>query len=57
VTSYSSHKGSGLVLPTPLVEAFYDGYDDQGDLFADGFNAGRFSSDASRELRGDGDSV
>lgn len=24
---------------TPLVEAFYDGYDDNGNLFADGFNA------------------
>jgi hypothetical protein len=30
--------GSGTVYTTPLVEEYFDGYDNQGNLFADGFN-------------------
>jgi len=30
--------GSGTVYTTPLIEEYFDGYDNQGNLFADGFN-------------------
>ncbi len=30
--------GSGTVMSTPLVEEYFDGYDNNGDLFFDGFN-------------------
>jgi hypothetical protein len=38
VVIFKDASGSGTVMTTPLVEEFFDGYDDQGDLFADGFN-------------------
>ncbi len=31
--------GSGHVMTTPLIEEFFDGYDNHGNLFADGFNS------------------
>ncbi|MGC1334209.1 MAG: hypothetical protein WA812_02405 [Candidatus Cybelea sp.] len=34
--------GSGTVYTTPLLEEYFDGYDNQGNLFADGFNDSGF---------------
>ncbi|HEY4433985.1 MAG TPA: hypothetical protein VGM99_06245 [Candidatus Cybelea sp.] len=31
--------GSGQIMTTPLIEAYFDGYDNHGNLFADGFNS------------------
>jgi hypothetical protein len=31
--------GSGTVITTPLIAEYFDGYDNQGNLFADGFNS------------------
>jgi len=41
VVIYKGAKGSGTVYKTPLDEEFFDGYDPQGDLFADGFTGNR----------------
>ncbi len=38
VLIYRNASGIPNVYATPLVEAFFDGYDNKGDLFADGFN-------------------
>ncbi len=33
-------KGAGTVISTPLAREYFDGYDNKGNLFADGFSAG-----------------
>jgi len=38
VVIYKNASGSGTVYTTPLAEEFFDGYDNQGNLFADGFS-------------------
>jgi hypothetical protein len=38
VVIYKNASGSGTVMPTPLASELFDGYDPDGDLFADGFN-------------------
>jgi hypothetical protein len=35
---FKNASGSGTVMTTPLAEEFFDGYDNQGNLFADGLN-------------------
>jgi hypothetical protein len=37
---YSNASGTGTLIPTPLAREFFDGYDDKGNLFFDGFTAG-----------------
>jgi hypothetical protein len=37
VVIYKNATGSGTVYSTPLVAEYFDGYDNQGNLFADGF--------------------
>jgi hypothetical protein len=39
VVIFKNASGSGTVYTTPLEEEFFDGYDNQGNLFADGFNS------------------
>jgi hypothetical protein len=39
VVIYKKAKGSGTAITTPLIEAFFDGYDAKGNLFVDGFNS------------------
>ena len=39
VVIFKNASGSGTVYTTPLVEEYFDGYDNQGNLFADGFNS------------------
>ena len=41
VVIFKNASGSGTVIPTPLDEEFFDGYDNQGNLFADGFIGAR----------------
>jgi hypothetical protein len=41
VIIFKNASGSGIVYNTPLDEEFFDGYDNQGNLFADGFTVGR----------------
>ena len=41
VVIYKNGSGSGTVYTTPLDEEFFDGYDNQGNLFADGFTGDR----------------
>jgi hypothetical protein len=41
VVIFKNASGSGKVYTTPLDEEFFDGYDDQGNLFADGFTGDR----------------
>ncbi|MGB8964715.1 MAG: hypothetical protein WCB99_03645, partial [Candidatus Cybelea sp.] len=36
---YKNATGSGTLIPTPLDAEFFDGYDNQGNLFADGFTS------------------
>ncbi len=38
VVIYKNATGSGTVMKTQLAEEFFNGYDPQGNLFADGFN-------------------
>jgi hypothetical protein len=38
VVIYKNATGSGTAYTTPLAEEFFDGYDNKGNLFADGFN-------------------
>lgn len=38
VIIYKNASGSGTVYKTPLTAEYFDGYDDSGNLFADGFN-------------------
>jgi hypothetical protein len=45
VVIYKGARGSGTVFPTGLGKEYFDGYDNQGNLFADGFTrirSGRF---------------
>jgi hypothetical protein len=42
VVIYKDASGSGTVMSTPLDQEFFDGYDNQGNLFADGFLGGYF---------------
>ena len=37
---YKNASGSGTVISTPLAREYFDGYDPDGDLFADGFTSG-----------------
>jgi hypothetical protein len=39
VVIYKNASGSGTAYATPLAEEFFDGYDNQGNLFADGFDS------------------
>jgi hypothetical protein len=39
VAIYKNARGSGAVYKTPLAAEYFDGYDNQGNLFADGFAA------------------
>jgi hypothetical protein len=41
VIIFKNASGSGTVYKTPLDEEFFDGYDPQGNLFADGFTGDR----------------
>ncbi|MGA7200347.1 MAG: hypothetical protein WBX26_00845 [Candidatus Cybelea sp.] len=41
VVIFKNASGSGTVYTTPLDEEFFDGYDSQGNLFADGFTGYR----------------
>ncbi len=50
VVIFKNASGSGTVYNTPLDEEFFDGYDNQGNLFADGFTGGRSSGFALVEL-------
>jgi hypothetical protein len=38
IVIFKNASGSGTVHTTPLVEEFFDGYDNKGNLFFDGFN-------------------
>jgi hypothetical protein len=38
VVIFTNASGSGTAYSTPLIEAFFDGYDKNGNLYADGFN-------------------
>jgi hypothetical protein len=40
VAIFKNASGSPKVYTTPLVEEFFDGYDNQGNLFADGYRSG-----------------
>jgi hypothetical protein len=41
VVIFRNASGTGAVYTTPLDEEFFDGYDNQGNLFADGFTSDR----------------
>ena len=41
VVIFKNASGSGTAYGTPLDEEFFDGYDNQGNLFADGFTGNR----------------
>ncbi|HEX4014831.1 MAG TPA: hypothetical protein VHX17_13220 [Candidatus Cybelea sp.] len=41
IVLYKNGSGSGTVYTTPLDEEFFNGYDNKGDLFADGFTGDR----------------
>jgi hypothetical protein len=41
IVIFKNASGSGTVYTTPLDEEFFDGYDSQGNLFADGFTGDR----------------
>ena len=41
VVIFKNASGSGTAYTTPLDEEFFDGYDNQGNLFADGFTGNR----------------
>jgi hypothetical protein len=40
VDLFEGANGTPTVLTTPLIEAFYDGFDKSGNLYVDGFNSG-----------------
>jgi hypothetical protein len=42
VVIYKNASGSGTVYKTPLASEYFDGYDNNGNLFADGFAGGTF---------------
>jgi hypothetical protein len=42
VVIFKNATGSGTAYTTPLDEEFFDGYDNQGNLFADGFTGDRY---------------
>jgi len=39
IVIFTGAKGSGTAISTPLIEAFFVGYDNAGNVFADGLNA------------------
>ena len=39
IVIFRDASGSGTVMTTPLSEEYFDGYDNNGNLFADGFNS------------------
>ena len=39
IVIFKNASGSGTVITTPLTGEYFDGYDNQGNLFADGFNS------------------
>jgi hypothetical protein len=39
VVIFARASGSGTAMTTPLLEAYFDGYDKNGNLFVDGFNS------------------
>jgi len=39
VVIYKNASGSGTVMTTPLAREYFDGYDNEGNLFADGFTS------------------
>jgi hypothetical protein len=41
IVIFKNASGSGTFMATPLDEEFFDGYDNQGNLFADGFTGNR----------------
>jgi hypothetical protein len=43
VVIFKNARGSGTVITTPLSEEYFDGYDNQGNLFADGFSNSGFA--------------
>ena len=43
VVIFKNAKGSGKVYNTPLAKEYFDGYDPDGNLFADGFDASSYS--------------
>lgn len=43
VVIYRNASGSGTVYTTPLENEYFDGYDDHGNLFADGFDKNGFT--------------
>jgi hypothetical protein len=42
IVIFKNATGSGTVITTPLSEEYFDGYDNKGNLFADGFNNSGF---------------
>jgi hypothetical protein len=42
IVIFKNASGSGTVMTTPLAREYSDGYDNKGNLFADGFNNSRF---------------
>ncbi len=40
IVIYTNASGSGTLIKTPLAREYFDGYDDQGNLFFDGFTSG-----------------
>ncbi|HEY2475484.1 MAG TPA: hypothetical protein VGI19_11865, partial [Candidatus Cybelea sp.] len=40
IVIYKNASGSGTVMTTPLAAEYFDGYDNQGNLFFDGFTRG-----------------
>ena len=42
VVIFKNASGSGTVYTTPLLAEYFDGYDNQGNLFADGFTSSSF---------------
>jgi hypothetical protein len=42
VVIFKNARGSGKIITTPLSEEYFDGYDNKGNLFADGFNNSGF---------------
>lgn len=51
IVIFKNASGSGTVYKTPLDLEYFDGYDKQGNLFADGFNGDRSSMPTLVELR------
>jgi hypothetical protein len=43
VVIFKKATGSGTFIKTPLIEEFFDGYDNKGNLFFDGFGRGNYA--------------